>query len=205
MDTLRTLLLSLLIVIAGGATLAAATDGFRAFTTESARRLAVREHAVPVPDFPLQSASGGHFTLQDLRGHWLLVDFVYARCQAWCSVLGGEFAQLQDLLAAPIAQDRLRLLSISFDPVNDDPAQLAAYQHRFGDRGHGWIAARPLDGASLNLATRVFGIRVIADGTGGYIHNASIALVDPQGRLVRIFDSGRPDVVAAALQEMLAQ
>jgi len=204
-DTLRTLLLSLLIVIAGGATLGAATDGLRVFTTESARRLAVREHAVRVPDLALQAANGDQIALQDLRGNWLLVDFIYTRCQTYCSVLGSDFARLQDRLAAPLASGRLQLLSISFDPEHDGPAQLAAYQRRFGDRGSGWLAARPLDAEGVAAATRAFGIRVLDDGLGGYVHNASIALVDPQGRLVRIFDAGQPEVVAAALQAVLAQ
>ncbi|MBX3699416.1 MAG: SCO family protein [Dokdonella sp.] len=200
---LRTLLLDLFIVAAGGATLHAASDGLRAFTTESARRLAIREAPRALPALRLQADDGSFIDLRDYRGRWLLVDFIYTRCQSYCSVLGGDFAQLQDRLAQPLAQGRLHLLSISFDPQHDDPARLVAYRRRFADRGHGWSAARPVDAAELATLTQAFGIKVIADGQGGYVHNASIMLVDPQGRLVDVFDAGAAGVVAGAVQQWL--
>lgn len=200
---LPTLLLDLLIVVAGGATLSAATDGFRAFTTEAARRLAIRQAPRLVPDVALQADDGRRLSLAAWHGGWLLVDFIYTRCQSYCTVLGGDYAQLQQDLAAPIAAGRLQLLSISFDPEHDDLAALAAYKRRFGDHGAGWIAARPVDAAGLAALIHVFGVKVIADGYGGYVHNASLGLVDPQGRLVEVFDAGAPAAVAAALRERL--
>ena len=54
----------------------------------------------------------------------------------------------------------------------------------------GWQAARPLTPDGLQQLTAAFGITVIADQLGGYTHNAAIHLVDPEGRLVDIFDLG---------------
>ncbi len=196
MSALKTLLASLLILAAGIAALAAATDGFRAFTSETARRIAVREHPRRLPSLSLQAADGRIVELGGLRGRWLLVDFIYTRCITYCSVQGSEFAQLQDRLARPIAAGRALLLSISFDPAHDAPAQLAAYQHRSGDRGAGWIAARPLNAADLEALKQVFGVTAIPDGLGGYVHNAAIAVVDPRGRLVAITDWSAPDEAA---------
>ena len=192
MSALRALLASLLILAAGVAVLSLATDGLRAFTTETARRIEVREHPRAVPDVALQAADGQRLQFDALRGRWLLVDFIYTRCLTYCSVQGGEFARLQDRLAAPIARDRVKLLSISFDPAHDDPARLADYQQRFGDRGAGWIAARPVDAAGLAALSRVFGVTAVPDGLGGFVHNAAIAVVDPDGRLVAILDWDDP-------------
>jgi protein SCO1/2 len=191
-SVLRTLLASLLILAAGIAALAAATDGFRAFTSETARRIDVREHPRVLPQVPLQTAEGRAIDLAGLRGRWLLVDFIYTRCTTYCSVQGGEFARLQDRLARPIADDKVVLLSISFDPVRDGPEQLAAYQQRSGSRGAGWIAARPATPAALDALMRAFGVTVIPDGLGGFVHNAAIAVVDPEGRLVAIMDWDAP-------------
>lgn len=193
---MRALLTSLLILAAGVAGLSLATDGFRAFTTETARRIAVREHPRPVPDVVLQDADGLQVDLGALRGRWLLVDFIYTRCMTYCSTQGGVFAQLQDLLATPIASGRVALLSISFDPAHDDPARLADYQRWFGDRGAGWIAARPMDAASLAALSRVFGVTAVPDGLGGFVHNVAIAVVDPEGRLVAILDWDDPQAAA---------
>ena len=82
----------------------------------------------------LENQSGARFTLADLRGKWLLVDFIYTRCPTFCTALGGDFARLERQLADPIARRKVQLLSISFDPTQDTPAQLAAYLGRFRGR-----------------------------------------------------------------------
>lgn len=202
---LRTFLASVAVAIVGGFALAAATDGFRAFTTETARRVEVRAHPLRVPDVALETDHGKRANFRQWRGRWLIVDFVYTRCATFCTAQGGEFAQLQDRLATPIAHGLVQLLSVSFDPAHDAPAQLGAYLVRSGDRGAGWVAARPLDENSLERMKRAFGIIVIPDGAGGYIHNAAVHLVDPQGRLVDILDSGNPAQVAAEVSSRLAR
>lgn len=203
MPILRTLLASTLLLALGGAVLTVATDGFHAFTSETARRLAVRRDPPPVPAVLLETQSGARLDLAELRGRWVLVDFIYTRCLTWCLALGGEFAQLQDQLAAPLADGRLVLLSISFDPVHDTPAELAAYQQRFRGRGHGWIVARPTSEDGLRQLLRTFGVTVVPDGMGGYVHNAAIQVVDPQGRLVLILDAGNPQAVAQTMRGKL--
>jgi protein SCO1 len=203
MPLLRTLLASVSLALAGGITLGAVTDGFRAFTTETARRIAVRGHPRQLPVTTLQTQSGARIDFTDFRGQWLLVDFIYTRCPRVCLALGGDFAQLQRLLAEPIAQGRVQLLSVSFDPVHDTPAQLATYLRRFGDRGTGWIAARPVSADGLEQLKRVFGITVIPDPYGGYTHNTAIHIVDPQGRLVEIADPGDAQRLAQAVRRRL--
>lgn len=192
----RTLLASLAVLAAGAFALDSVTDGLRAFTAETARRIGVREHPPAAPPLALQTAAGTRIDLDALRGRWLLVDFIYTNCASYCSAQGGTFAQLQRELAAPIAAGRVALLSISFDPERDDPAALAGYQRIHGDQGAGWIAARPLDRTALAALLRTFGVVAVPDGAGGFVHNAAISIVDPGGRLVAILDWD--DVAGAA-------
>ena len=203
MAVLRTLLISLVLLAAGIGVLAGATDGFRAFTTETARRIDVREHPRVVPSLPLQTADGSRTSIGAMRGRWLLVDFIYTRCETYCSVQGGEFARLQRELAEPIASGKVALLSVSFDPAHDDPAALADYQRRGGDHGAGWIAARPLDEAGLAALMQVFGVVAVPDGLGGFVHNAAIAVVDPAGRLVAILNWDDPRGAARYVTQRL--
>jgi protein SCO1 len=200
---LQTLLASLALLLAGGGALGAATYGFQAFTTESARRVSVRRNPVDVPRVALQTQSGASIDFSSLGGKWLLVDFIYTRCPSYCQASGSESAQLQDRLAEPIAQGRVELLSISIDPDRDTPPRLAAYLERSRDRGRGWLAARPLGRDGLQRLERAFGITVVADGFGGYTHNAAFHLVDPRGRLVEIFDVGNPQAVRQAVMQRL--
>lgn len=205
MSVLRTLLASLLILAAGMAVLGTATDGFRAFTSETARRIDVREHPRALPPVILQTADGQMADFASLRGRWVLVDFIYTRCMTYCSVQGSEFARLQDRLARPIAAGKVLLVSVSFDPKHDGPAQLAGYQHRSGDRGAGWLAVRPTDPSGLDALMHVFGVTAIPDGLGGYVHNAAIAVVDPHGRLVAITDWDAPREAERYVLHGLAQ
>ena len=185
---LRTSLASAVLLLAGGVALAAATNGFQAFTTETARRVAVRSRPAELPPVALESQSGARLTLGDLRGSWLLVDFIYTRCPTFCTALGGDFARLERQLVDPIARGKVQLLSISFDPTQDTPAQLAAYLGRFRGRHRRWQAARPVTADGLRQIMAAFGVTVIPDQLGGYTHNAAIHLVNPEGRLVDIFD-----------------
>jgi protein SCO1/2 len=203
LSALRALIASLLILGAGVAALALATGGFRAFTTETARRLDVRAHPRTVPDVPLETANGRHVRFDSLRGRWLLVDFVYTSCFTYCPVQGRDFARLQDRLAGPIDRGRALLLSISFDPARDGPTRLAEYQQHAGDRGAGWIAARPTDAGGLAALVRTFGVTAIPDGQGGFVHNAAIAVVDPDGRLVAIMDWDDPRAAARYVEARL--
>ncbi len=163
----------------------------------------MQRHPVAAPEVALQLQSGAHSSLAALSGRWLLVDFIYTRCASVCLALGGEFAQLQQQLAAPIAAGRLQLLSISFDPAHDTPAELASWLRRSGDRGDGWLAARPLGAGALGRLEHAFGVTVIPDGFGGYTHNAALHLLDPQGRLVEILDVGTPARAAAAIRQRM--
>jgi protein SCO1 len=199
---LRTVLASGLALAAGAVALAAATQGFRAFTTETARRIAVSRHPVPVPPVVLENQAGDRFSLAVLRGKWVIVDFIYTRCQDQCEVLDANFARLESMLAKPIAANHLQLLSISFDPTRDTPAELAAYLERFGGRSAGWQVARPVEAAGLERLERTFGITVIPDDDGGYTHNSAILVVDPRERLVEILDWRDPK---RAAREILAK
>lgn len=203
MSFLRTALVSVVAAIAGTAALAVATQDFRAFTAETARRLAVSRHPVPVPPVVVENQAGARFSLSALRGKWVIVDFVYTRCEDECELLDANFARLETMLATPIAAGRLRLLSITFDPGRDTPTELAAYLARFGGRSPGWQIARPVDAADLARLERTFGIRVIPDDDGGYTHNSAILVVDPRERLVQILGWRDPERIARQILRKL--
>ena len=203
MRLLRTLFVSVALILVGGGALYAATDRLQAFTSEAARRIAVRQHPVDIPSVTLETQSGARIDVAGLRGKWLLVDFIYTRCPTYCLALGSEFAQLQGQLAGPLARGAVELISISFDPAHDTPPELTSYLRRARSRGAGWLAVRPVGPDGLDQLERTFGITVIPDGLGGYTHNAAIHVVDPQGRLIEIVDSGQSDVAARMVLENL--
>ncbi|WP_395407623.1 SCO family protein [Pseudoduganella sp. UC29_106] len=104
-----------------------ATMGFRVVSTEDGRRLTIAEQPRTLPLPAARDAA-----------RVTLATFFYARCNAVCSAVGSEFQQLQSAILARGLQDRVRLLSISFDP-RDTASELAHYApaHARGPAGVG--------------------------------------------------------------------
>lgn len=199
----RTLSASVVVLALGVAGLAFASSGFRAFTTQTAERVAIREHPPAVPAAALRSQAGDLTSLAALHGQWLLVDFVYTSCLDDCAVLGADYAQLQKSLAGPLAEYRLHLVSISIDPA-DTPRSLKAYVRRYGGSDSGWLAARPTSDAALDELERTFGIIAVPDGHGGYTHTAAVDLVSPDGRFVRIVGMDHLSRIPRLVKQALA-
>lgn len=185
-------------VLAAGITaLAWATDGFRVVTSAGARQLAVERHPRPLPEVSLVDQDGKSFALSDYRGGTVLVDFIYARCPTICSVLGDDFQRALALWGASGLDRKANLLSISFDPANDDREALKLYGERYGAVAPAWRIAAPTSARGLAALLRAFEVVVIPDGMGGFIHNSAVYLIDAQGRLARIIDPDGPQPLAA--------
>jgi len=197
---LRTAFAAIVIALLGGAGLWHGTDGFRAFTTEGARRLAIREQPRPVPEARLIDMRGRALTLAGENDRTQVVEFIYTTCPTLCVSLGESFARLQAAAKAAGLADRVRLISISFDLARDGPEALRDYAEAHGADGHLWITARPDDEQALRALLQVFGVIVIPDGAGGFVHNAALHVIDRQGRLNAIFDIGEEAQVLAALR-----
>ena len=195
---MRTSIAAALVLAAGLAVTHAATDGFEAFTLESARRLAALRSPARVPDLALDLADGGRARLSAMPGEVLLVDFVYTNCPTYCAVLGSVYARLQQRLAPEIAAGDVRLVSVTFDPARDGLRELRAYRARHSTEPTGWDLGRPARDAELQNWLAAFGVVVIPDGLGGYAHNAAVHVVGPDRRLVAILDVQDIDGVVKA-------
>ena len=198
----RTAAAAALLFAAGLALAHAATDGFQAFTLESARRLHALTARAPLPDLALDLADGGSARLSDMPGQVLLVDFVYTNCPTYCATLGSVYAQLRERLSAEIAAGKVRLVSISFDPARDGPAELAAYRARYGVDSTGWDLGRPAHSAELERWLKAFGVVVIPDGMGGYTHNAAVHVVGPDRRLAAIVGLEDIDAIVTTARQI---
>ncbi len=195
-------LATLAAALGGAALVLAATDGRRVFTAEGARRLDIARRPRAVPVARLEDAAGREWSSAELRGRTALVDFVYTQCGTLCPRLSSRFAELQERIRERQLGERVQLLSVSFDPERDTPARLEEYARHFAAEPGLWGFARMRDADALRDWLAVFGIVVIPDDRGGFEHNAAIHVVDPQGRLVGVFDleEVEPALRAAAEQ-----
>ncbi len=179
------------------------TDGSRAWTLESARRLHALESPAAVPDVRLDSAAGGRARFSTMAVKVLLVDFVYTSCATYCSALGSVYARSEQQLAPEIAAGSVRLVSTNFDPARDDASALAAYRKHDGGSPENWELYRTDSADDLADLLTAYGIVVIPDRRGGYSHNAAIHVVGEDRKLVAILDPNNVSGAATAAREII--
>jgi protein SCO1 len=201
---LKTFGASLLALLAGLAMIFSTTDQGQAFTTETLRRSQVNRAPQATPDLSLIDAEGRSSTLRDVLakdGRVWIVDFVYTQCQTVCSSLGSIYQQLQADILARGLQNRIGLLSISFDPENDNALALTEYTRRMRIDPDVWRIMTLSSPKDRRRLLDSFGIMVIPAALGEFEHNAALHIVDSRGLLVNILDYADPDL---ALQAALA-
>lgn len=201
---MRSLFASIVVIVGALASVAWATDGFRALTTEQARSLAVAENPTQVPDVDLLMADGSAQSLHQLASAEpgiTIVGFFYTSCHGICLALSADFQQLQARIQEEGLEQQVRLLSISFDPAVDTPQVLREYRQRFGADQENWQMAVAQNIEDLPRLLNAFGIRVIDDGQGGYVHNAAFHVVNNAAELTAIVDFTRPHAVFAYAED----
>lgn len=182
--------------------LGVATDGFAALTTEGARRLAAARDAPQMPRVAIETMTGRVEPLP-ATPQATVVEFIYTTCADICQAAGDEMARLRDRLAEGPLAGRVRLVSLSFDPARDGPAQLAEYARWHEADGAVWTVARPADAGDLPRLLDAYGVTVIPDRIGGFTHNTALHVVTPEGRLAAILDMDDTSGAEAALERVL--
>jgi protein SCO1 len=145
------------------------------------------EPGEPVADFSMTRQDGKAFKLSDLRGHVVVLTFIYTRCPLpdFCPYMDRKFAELaQSLAAFPRRAEAVRLLSISFDPDHDTPEILRKHAQTRGGTPPLWTFAV----ASHDQLARVAPSLGLLYGPGKdeIIHNLCTAVIDQQGKLARL-------------------
>jgi protein SCO1/2 len=149
-----------------------------------------------VPDFALTNQDGKRFSFKDYRGKALAVTFIYVKCPLpnYCILMSRHFSDLANQLSENAElKDKIRLLSISFDPKNDTPEKLKQY-------GLGYLGKDSK--AGFNIWQLAVGsekeVKDVADFFGLYFktdeqnveqfnHSLRTAVIGPDGKVAKIF------------------
>lgn len=154
----------------------------------------------PMPTLALTTHTGAKTDLVALtRGKLTAIQLMFTGCSAVCPIQGAIFAAAQRKLAKSMPQ--VQWLSLSIDPLGDDPKALAAWLKRHGAQP-GWTAAVP----SLKDAESLFDMigRRSKDFAGDIDrHTAQVFIADRQARLVyTTADMPSPEVLEEVLREI---
>jgi protein SCO1/2 len=182
------------------AAVGALTRGFEHWTFEDLRQALATLGQLRAPPTAVRTSRGDVRTLFEGEGRRdvYLVDFIYTTCASVCQSLGSEYQRMQTALDDQPVR-RVQLVSLSFDVARDSEAELGAYARRYGARPDRWTVAAPLTEQRTRELTQRLGVVVVADGTGGYVHNGDIHLIDGSGVLRGVYAYEEwPDALDAA-------
>lgn len=156
--------------------------------------------ALAAPALSLRDIDGQRVALAALlTGRVTALQLMFTGCSATCPIQGAMFADVQQRLGHD--DPRLRLLSVSIDPLGDDPKALRAWLAKFGAQTSRWSAALP---QLKEVDTVLDFMRGRAPGLDR--HTAQAFVFDRQARLVyRTEDMPNPPEIVRLLKQVAAR
>lgn len=155
----------------------------------------------PLPEFDLAQSDGTRLIPGELKGHWSLVFLGFTACPDVCPTTLSELAGAQKQWEALPDSVRPRVILVSVDPERDTPSRLGEYAHAF----HKHTLAATADVPSLEKFATSLGFvfqkvegKHFDENPDDYTldHSASLAVLDPEGRLAGLI---RPPFKPAAI------
>lgn len=137
--------------------------------------------------------------LHDLMsGHTVLLSFIYTSCNDvnGCPLATYVLGLVQTPISAhPLLKDRVRLLSLSFDPARDTREKMQEYGNRFRQAGFDWQFLTTAGNSDLHTILDAYGQLTLperdAEGrvTGNLAHLLRVYLIDEQLRIRNIYNA----------------
>lgn len=203
MSTRYTKFAAIAVLVFGFLLIFSGTDGFTAFTAETARVNQLLKDKPVFPEVTLEDSEGRVYSMDEFKGNHVLITFFYSSCTTVCIDLEMNMSELYDKIPRKFIGKDIDFLSISFDPDRDDPATLDIYKNMFNSDGETWRMARVPDQRQLDGLLKEFGVIVIPDDYGNFAHNSAFYLVDGNGVLQEVMDYKEVDAAARKIQEAL--
>lgn len=153
-----------------------------------------------VIDFSLTDQDGKPLTPKDFEGKAWAITFIYTQCPLpeYCILMSKNFSDLANQIADdPELSEKVRLLSISFDPAKDTPEKLRSYglgylgkDSKAADFGI-WKLAVGEDEKIRKIAD-FFGLRYEVDEKNKthFNHSLRTVAIGPDGTVRKVFSGG---------------
>jgi protein SCO1 len=142
-----------------------------------------------VPDHALIDQTRTARPIGSLRGHRVALTFIYTRCPLpdFCPLMDKQFKEVQQTLSRTPELADVRLVSATLDPEFDTPAVLAQHAKALGADTRSWYFVTGERDEVLAFAKRFGVITEPGDASAPVVHNLRTAVIDPEGRLVKVY------------------
>jgi cytochrome c peroxidase len=162
----------------------------------------------PAPDGQVVEDTGAETSLHQLfAGHLVVLSFIYTQCADanGCPLASFVLRQMAKRATQdPALKQRLRLVSLSFDPGHDTPKVLAAYAKSFRSNID-WHFVTTRDEATLAPILASYGQAVERDSNGHTLsHQLRVFLIDERGQIRNEYSTAylRTDTLLADLKTL---
>jgi cytochrome c peroxidase len=186
-------------------------------------------HAAPVPgtyelprlgsaaDGQVLNSDGSERSLHELLGEKISVlSFIYTHCPDVnaCPLATYSLTKIQQrVLEEPALSDRVRLLSLSFDPIRDRPAKMRAFGDHVVRPGVDWRFLTTDSEESLRPILQSYGQSVQRDfdangqPPGTFTHILRVYLIDRDRQIRNIYTTSflHADTVISDIQTLLSE
>lgn len=136
-----------------------------------------------VPDFTLTDQQRKSISLKQFQGKVVALNFVYTRCPLpqYCFRISNNFGRVQKRFKDRLGRD-LILLTVTFDPVHDQPDVLANYARTWKADPATWHFLTGTT-ADVDRLCNLFGVGFWQD-EATLTHSLHTAVIDREGKLV---------------------
>jgi protein SCO1/2 len=154
-----------------------------------------------VGEFQLTAEDGRNIARAFLQGRITVCQLVCSRCGSPCPLLLSRFAELDQNFHG---SSRLQLLSVTTDPLIDQPPVLARLRQRYEGSSH-WVFVTGQPGEIARFAAGVFG--TAPDLRGDQLRQTAtdvplLVLVDQEAQIRQRYQGTDQEVVAAILDDV---
>ena len=147
----------------------------------------------PVAAFSLTNQNAKAVSLKDLQGQPWVADVIFTRCPGPCLKMSGHMKELQDSLEP---SRKVRLVSLTTDPVYDTPAVLQKFGANFGQNSNRWVfltgekkEIQKLAVGSLKLTAQPKEPSDRDAPNDLFVHSTIFVLVDKHSRLRAVYET----------------
>ncbi|MFF3925761.1 SCO family protein [Paenibacillus lactis] len=149
-----------------------------------------------VGSYSMENVDGKTITSEDTKGKVKLMYFYFTSCPDVCPVTTLILSQIQEeLKKEELFGGEVNFVSISFDPKTDTKGKIKEFGDRFNADYSGWYFLRGDQEETRKLMQDSFKIPLLGNDSTNFTHGNSIALVDRDNNIRKMYNAGVPSDV----------
>ncbi|ANY74440.1 SCO family protein [Paenibacillus ihbetae] len=149
-----------------------------------------------VGSYSMENVDGKTIASEDTKGKVKLMYFYFTSCPDVCPVTTLILSQIQEQLKKEgLFGGEVNFVSISFDPKTDTKEKIKEFGDRFNADYSGWYFLRGDQEETRKLMQESFKIPLLGNDSTNFTHGNSIALVDRDNNIRKMYNAGIPSDV----------